>query len=103
MPIFKSKKEDQEKLDGETMVRGTISVELSKSNIDQIVRRGYTEAISQQLKIILFYDPVYEQYEKERKIIDEAWAIQQGNREKKTMPIAQLKKVTKAFEKKYGC
>lgn len=102
MPIFKSKREDQEKPEEQTMVKGTISVELNKSNINQIIKRGYTEAISEQLKIILYYDPVYERYEKERKIIDDAWAIQQGNRKKKSMHISVLKKITKEFEKKYG-
>ena len=102
MPIFKSKREDQEKPEEQTLVRGTISVELTKSNIDQITRRGETEAISNELKIIMYYPPVNKSYSKEKDAIDDAWAIQQGNRKKKKMPIAQLKKVTKAFEKKYG-
>src|SRR4029079_8479996 len=102
MPLLKSKKVDPEKQDVETMVKGTISVDLKKIHLDQLTRRGETEAMSNELKIMLFYELVNAAYVKEKTAIDDAWAIEQGGRKKKKMPLAQLRKITKAFEKKYG-
>jgi hypothetical protein len=103
MTLFKKSKEaDREKPEEETLVRGTISVSLTKSNVDQITRRGYTECHSNEFKIMLFYDPIYEPYKKEKDILDNAWAIQYGGRKKKAIELPKLKKLQKAFDKKYG-
>lgn len=102
MPLLKSKSEDLEKQEDLTSVKGTISVSLNDSNMDEIVRRGYTEVISHELKVMVFYEPVFAEYEKERKAIDDAWAVEMGNRKKKVMPRKQLELLTRKFEKKYG-
>lgn len=101
MPLLKLKEEDQEKLDVRTMVKGTISVSLTKSNVDAIVRRGYTEVFSNEFKIMIYHEPIVSAFLEEKKTIDNLWSTELGKRKKK-ITKAQLQKLTKAFNKKYG-